>query len=59
MIAALVAFCLSLVTIAVAWLFYRPVLGTILLVLAGARLGGLSIWRGGGRKRAEVPAVAG
>jgi len=34
-IAGLVSFVCSLVTIAIAWVFYRPVLGIILLALAG------------------------
>ena len=35
-VAGVIAFACSLVTIAVAWIFYRPVLGILLLVLAGA-----------------------
>lgn len=37
----LIAAPLSLVTIAVAWFFYRPLLGIVLLVLAGAGIFGL------------------
>ena len=33
-IAFLLAACLSLVTIAIAWVFYRPVLGISLLIVA-------------------------
>lgn len=39
--AMVVAACLSLVTIAVSWLVYRPVLGIILLLLAGGGIAGL------------------
>jgi hypothetical protein len=39
--AAVVAACLSLVTIAVSWLFYRPLVGIGLLVLAVAGIAGL------------------
>jgi hypothetical protein len=39
--AAVAAACLSLVTIAVSWLFYRPLLGIALLVLAGGGIAGL------------------
>ncbi len=35
LVAGLIAFICSLVTIAIAWLFYRPVLGIILLAVAG------------------------
>ena len=38
LVAGLVAFICAVVTIAVAWLFYRPVIGGILLVLAGAAI---------------------
>jgi hypothetical protein len=34
-VAGLVALVCSLVTIAIAWLFYRPILGGILLAVAG------------------------
>lgn len=58
--AGAVALLLSLVTIAVAWFFYRPLLGTTLLVLAGAGLAGL-IYLGRQRKKkgAEAPAATG
>lgn len=36
LIANVVAFVLSLTTIAIAWLFYRPVIGIVLLLIAGA-----------------------
>ncbi len=48
LIAGVVAFVCSLVTIAVAWIFYRPVIGIILLVAAGATV--FLIWR---KKRAQ------
>ncbi len=48
-----VAFVCSLATIAVAWIFYRPVLGVLLLVAAGA----LVFWLIR-RKRAKANAVA-
>ncbi|HEV3074565.1 MAG TPA: TMEM43 family protein [Thermoanaerobaculia bacterium] len=51
--AFLLSIALSLVTIAIAWVFVRPVLGMSLLVLAGAALG-LLIARG----RGGTPAVA-
>ncbi|MFW6161517.1 MAG: TMEM43 family protein [Planctomycetota bacterium] len=45
--AGLVALCLSLVTIAVAWLFYRPLLGVLLIVLGvGALLGVRQLLKG-------------
>jgi hypothetical protein len=34
-VAGVLAFVLTLITIAIAWLFYRPVLGVTLLVVAG------------------------
>jgi len=40
LVAGVVAFICSVATIAVAWIFYRPVLGVILLLLAGA----LAFW---------------
>ena len=36
LVAGVIAFFCSLVTIAIAWIFYRPVLGILLLVGAGA-----------------------
>ena len=36
LVAGVVSFACSLVTVAVAWIFYRPVLAVVLLVLAGA-----------------------
>lgn len=59
LVAGLVAFCLSLITIAVAWLFYRPLLGITLLVLAGVGLAGLFYLARQKKKRAEAPAAAG
>ena len=38
-VAGLIALVCSLITIAVAWIFFRPVLGIILLVIAGALIG--------------------
>jgi hypothetical protein len=38
-VAGLIALVCSLITIAVAWIFFRPVLGIILLVIAGALVG--------------------
>lgn len=53
--AALTAFILSLGTIAVAWIFYRPLLAIVLIVLA---VGGLVLLvTMGRRKRAAAPAV--
>lgn len=40
LVAGVIAFVCALITIAVAWLFYRPVMGIILLVCAGA----LAFW---------------
>jgi hypothetical protein len=37
--AALIAFCLSLITIAIGWIFYRPLLGFSLLAVAGLGIG--------------------
>lgn len=48
--AGLVAAALSLVTIAVAWIFYRPVLGVVLLVVAVGLIVGLK--KMGGKARA-------
>ena len=39
--AGLFSFGLSMLTIGFAWLFYRPLLGLVLLVLAGGAIGGL------------------
>ena len=38
-VAGVIALVCSLITIAVAWIFFRPVLGIILLVIAGALIG--------------------
>ena len=38
-VAGLIAFVCSIITIAVAWIFFRPVLGITLLVIAGALIG--------------------
>lgn len=53
LVAGVVAFVCALVTIAIAWIFYRPVLGIVLLVLAGAAL--FLLWK---KKQAAKPAVA-
>ena len=39
LVSGLIALVCSFITIAVAWIFFRPVLGIILLVIAGALLG--------------------
>ncbi len=54
--AVLIAFVLSSITIAVAWIFVRPVLGVTLLILAG----GAAFWllKRGKAKKAERAAVA-
>jgi hypothetical protein len=51
--AGLTAAALSLITIAVAWIFFRPLLGIALLLLA---LGGIAllVWAGLRAKRARV-----
>ncbi len=41
--AGLVSFGLSMLTIGFAWLFYRPLLGLVLLVLAGGAIAGLFV----------------
>ena len=59
LVAGLVALVCSLVTIAVAWIFYRPVLGVLLLVVAGAIC--FLIWkkrRAGGAAAPAAPVVA-
>ena len=53
LVAGVIAFVCALVTIAVAWVFYRPLLGIALLALAGA--GVWFLWR----KRAAIRAGAG
>jgi hypothetical protein len=53
--AGLIAAALSLVTIGIAWLYYRPVLGISLLVGAGVLIGIVSYLR---RTRGRRPAVA-
>ena len=60
MVSGLVAVCLSLITIAISWLYFRPVLAVGLLLLAAAGLAGL-IYLGWKRKKARpaAPAVAG
>lgn len=56
--AGVIAAGLSLVTIALAWLFYRPLLGTGLIVVAGVLVGGaikLARGRSGGSASADQP----
>ncbi len=54
-IAFLLAACLSLVTIAIAWVFYRPVLGVTLLVLAIGLIVLVIKKVNAGRASADVP----
>ena len=54
--AGLVALTLSLVTVAIAWLFYRPLLGIALLVVAGGAVYGLRVLA---KKKAEARAAPG
>ena len=51
LVAGVVAFACSLVTIAVAWIFYRPVLAILLLVLAGGAV--FLLWK---KRHAAPPA---
>ena len=53
--AGAVAAALSLVTIAISWLAYRPLLGITLLVLAAAAVAGLTYLAA---QRKKVPAAA-
>ena len=53
LVSGVIAFVCALVTCAIAWVFYRPVLGVTLLVLAGA--GVWFLWK----KRAALKAKAG
>jgi len=43
-ISFIIALPISLITIAVAWLFFRPVLAIMLLILAGAIIGAGIFW---------------
>jgi len=52
LVAGVVAFACALVTIAIAWIFYRPVLGIVLLAIAGAAV--FLLWK---KKQAAKPAV--
>ena len=54
--AGAVAAALSLVTIAISWLFYRPLVGILLLLVAGGAIAGL-MYLSAQRKRAQ-PAAA-
>ncbi len=57
-VAGIVAFVCALVTIAIAWIFYRPVLGIILLAIAGAGL--FLLWKKKQEKKAATtpPVIA-
>ncbi len=48
---------LSLLTISIAWIFYRPVLGVLLLLVSGAAIAGL-VMLSRKRKGTALPAVA-
>ena len=56
LVAGVVALVCSLVTIGIAWIFYRPVLGVLLLVVAGAIA--FLFWKKKHAKKAAVAAVA-
>ena len=53
--AGVVAAALSLITIAISWLAFRPLVGILLLLLAGGAVAGLA-WLAGQRKRAPATA---
>ncbi len=56
LVSGILAFVLSLITIAIAWLFYRPILGGILLVVAiGSLIFLRKIWKR--KKPAPAPAA--
>jgi len=55
--AGLISFGLSLLTIAAAWIFYRPLVGIPLLVLASAALVGIFMM--GQKKKAARHAASG
>lgn len=55
--AGAVAAALSLVTIAISWLAFRPLIGILLLLLAGGAVAGL-VYLAGQRKKAAAPAAA-
>ena len=52
LVAGVVAFACSLVTIAVAWIFYRPVLAVVLILLAAGAV--FLLWK---KRQAKKPAV--
>ena len=52
LVAGVIAFVCALVTIAIAWIFYRPVLGILLLAAAGAAI--FLLWK---KKQAKKSAV--
>ena len=56
LVAGVVALVCSLVTIAIAWIFYRPVLAIFLLVLAGAGI--FFLWKKRQATKSTVSAVA-
>ena len=54
LVAGLIAFICSLVTIAIAWIFYRPVLAIVLLLVAGAAI--FLLWKKRQAKKSAVVA---
>jgi hypothetical protein len=58
LIAFLVAAVVSLLTIAVAWLFYRPLLGIAILAVVAALVVGIWMLLGRAKKRAPVRQVS-
>lgn len=54
LVAGVVAFVCALVTIAIAWIFYRPVLGILLLAAAGAAI--FLLWKKKQEKKSAVVA---
>lgn len=52
LVAGVIAFICALITIAIAWIFYRPVLAVILLVLAGAGI--FFLWKKRGTAKSAV-----
>lgn len=57
-VSALIAACFSLVTIAVAWLYYRPLLGIALLLVAAAGFAGLIYLAAQTKKKRAVAPAA-
>ena len=54
LVAGVIAFVCALVTIAIAWIFYRPVLGILLLAAAGAEI--FFLWKKKQEKKSAVVA---